>query len=57
MKCMGNDGVEDLRLIRHHAVATTQNGWVKMWKKSCRTRRISLWKKKKKKKKNVYLAK
>ena len=29
---MGNDGVEDLRLIRHHAEATSQNGSVKWGK-------------------------
>ena len=29
---MGSDGVEDLR---RHTVATSQNGWVEVWKKSC----------------------
>ena len=26
-KCMGNDGVEDLR---HHTMATSQNGWAEV---------------------------
>ena len=36
---MGNDGVEDLSLISHHAVATSQNAWVKMWKNFMRDSR------------------